>query len=91
MTDRQYDNRIKKLIELKIAKQELERQISAIQDEIKAEMGDEQTVETSKFFIRNTQYEQRRVDSKKLKEEHPKIYLDCSSLVTSSRFSYTEK
>lgn len=91
MTDRQYDNRINKLIELKIAKQDLERQISAIQDEIKAEMGEERTVETSNFFIRNTEYEQRRVDSQKLKTSHPKIYLECSSVVTSHRFSYTEK
>ena len=91
MTDRQLNNRIAKLIELKIAKAELERQISAITDEIKADMGDEQTVETNKFFIRNTAYEQRRVDSQKLKSEHPKIYLECSGVVTSHRFSYTEK
>lgn len=91
MTEKQYDNRIKKLIELKIAKKELEAQIEAIQNEIKAEMGEEQTVETSKFFIRNTEYTQMRVDSQKLKTEYPGVYELCSVVSTMHRFSYVEK
>ena len=91
LTNKQIDNRIIKLIELKIQKKELEAKIEAIQNEIKAEMGEEETAETNKFFIRNTEYGQRRVDSQKLKNKHPKIYLECSNFVTSHRFSYVEK
>jgi predicted phage-related endonuclease len=91
MTERQIDLRIRRIIELKVAKKDLEREIERLQNEIKADMGDEQTLETNKFFIRNTQYEQRRVDSQKLKTEHPRIFLECSGVVQSSRFSYVEK
>ena len=91
MTDRQINSRIAKLIELKIAKKELERQIEAIQNEIKADMGEEEIMETAKFFIRNTQFAQRRVNSDKLKTQYPDIYLKCSGLVVSHRFSYVEK
>ncbi len=91
MTERQIDLRIRRIIELKIAKKELEAEIERLQSEIKADMGEAQTIETSKFFIRNTRYEQRRVDSQKLKTEHPRIFLECSGVVQSSRFSYTEK
>jgi predicted phage-related endonuclease len=91
MTDRQIDLRIRRVIELKIAKKELEAEIERLQAEIKASMGDEQTLETGKYFIRNTEFERRTVDSQKLKTEHPRIYLECSAVSVCRRFSYTEK
>lgn len=91
MTERQIDLRIRRIIELKVAKKELEREIERLQNEVKVDMGEDETLETGKYFIRNTHYEQRRVDSQKLKTEHPRIFLECSGLVKSSRFSYVEK
>ena len=91
MTERQIDLRIRRVTELKIAKKELEAEIERLQAEIKAVMGDDETLETGKYFIRNTEFERRTVDSQKLKTEHPRIYLECSAVSLCRRFSYVEK
>jgi len=91
MTERQIDLRIRRVIELKIAKKELEAEIERLQAEIKTSMGDDETLETGKYFIRNTEFERRTVDSQKLKTEHPRIYLECSAVSLCRRFSYVEK
>lgn len=91
MTERQIDLRIRRVTELKIAKKELEAEIERLQAEIKAVMGEDETLETDKYFIRNTEFERRTVDSQKLKTEHPRIYLDCSNVTLCRRFSYVEK
>lgn len=91
MTDRQYDNRIKKLIELKLAKKELESQISAIQNELKSEMGDEVTVETSHFIIKTTSYNRCSLDTQGLKADLPDVYKMYSYNTVVNTFTYTEK
>ena len=90
MTNIQFDNRIKALIRLNAEKKALEDKIEAIKSELKDEMGD-MTVETKHFIIRNTYYEQKRVDSKLLEERHPKIYEECAVVSGHYRFSYKEK
>lgn len=91
MTDRQYDNRIKKLIELKLAKKELESQISAIQNELKSEMGDEVTVETSHFIIKTTSYNRSSFDTQGLKADLPDVYRMYSYNTVVNTFTYKEK
>ena len=91
MTDRQYDNRIKRLIELKLAKKELESQISAIQNELKSEMGNEVTVETSHFIIKTSSYNRMNLDVEGLKADFPDMYKKYSYNTVVNTFTYKEK
>lgn len=88
MTNRQYDNRLKKLAELEEQKKALEEQIKALQDEIKQDMGDLEEVNTGKWIIRFTKVFSNRFDSAAFKKEHAKLYKDFCKASESRRFSY---
>lgn len=88
MTNRQYDNRLKKLAELEEQKKALEEQIKAIQEELKADMGDLEEIDTGKWIVRFTRVISKRFDSTAFKKEHSKLYRDFCRETESRRFSY---
>lgn len=89
LTDRQIDNRIRKLSELEKEAKKLKKEIEEIKNEIKSVMNSEE-IRTTKWVIRNTEYESEKLDTKRLKEEHAALCAEYVKTVKSSRFSYKE-
>lgn len=89
LTDRQIDNRVKKLAELEAETKRIKKEIDSLKAEIKSAMsGDELT--TANWIIKNTVYDRVTIDSKRLKADFPEVYRECSKTSQSSRFSYKE-
>ena len=76
MTDRQLDNRIKKLQAIEARQKELETQAEAIRNELKADLESkgEDEHNTGSFIIRWKEIINRRLDTKSLKAELPDIF-----------------
>lgn len=88
MTNRQYDNRLKKLQALEEQKKAIEAEIKALQDEIKADMGDVEEVDTGKWIVRFTTVISKRFDSAAFKKDHAGLYATYTRPTESRRFSY---
>ena len=88
MQTRTMNAKVKKLMALESQKRGLELQIEALKSEIRENMDDDVVV-TTRFIIRNTSYTQTRVNSNMLRIKHPRIFKECSTEVTSHRFSYS--
>ena len=87
-TNRQYDNRMKKLAELEEKKKALEAEIDAIINDLKADMGDMELVETGKWVIRWTKVSSNKFDSASFKKDHAALYASYQKPTSSRRFSY---
>lgn len=76
MTDRQLNNRIQKINDLENQIKEMEAQVDAIRDEIKADLTEKQTDEhnTGSFVIRWKEVISSRLDSKALKAALPDVF-----------------
>ena len=90
MTNRQVDNRLKKLQALEEQKKELETMIKALQDELKKEMGDLEEIETGHFLLRYTKVVSSRFDSTAFRKAHSDLYKDFCKETESRRFSYKD-
>lgn len=88
MTNRQYDNRLRKLQDLEEQKKALEVQIRTLQDEIKRDMGDLEEVNTGKWIVRFTKVMSNRFDSAAFKKAHSRLYNEFCRSAESRRFSY---
>lgn len=76
MTQRMISNRIRKLKELENQREELDKQIEALKDEIKEDM-DSKGLEEQKvgdYVVRFITVVTNRFDSNKLKKEHADLY-----------------
>lgn len=89
MTNKQLDNRVKKLQEIESRKQELEVQAEAIRAEIKADLESkgEDEHDTGSFIIRWKEIISRRLDSKALKAALPDVFAAYSKESSTRRFS----
>lgn len=87
-TDKQIDNRIKKLIELETLKADLDKQILAIEEDIKKDMGDSEEVKTSKYRVQFQTILQQRFDTKEFKRANGAMYNKFVKPVISRRFTY---
>lgn len=87
-TNRQIDNRMKKLAELEAQKKELEEQIKALQEDIKQDMGDLEEIDTGKWIVRFTKVISNRFDSAAFKKDHAGLYATYQRPTESRRFSY---
>ena len=87
-SNRQIDNRIKKLQELEAQKKELEALISGLKEDIQADMGDDEIRQTDRFIIRYTTVKTSRFDSKAFKAEHAALYSQYTKETHSRRFTY---
>ena len=89
MTNKQLDNRVKKLQGIESQMKELEEQAEAIRAEIKADLESkgEDEHDTGSFIIRWKEIISRRLDSKALKAALPDVFAAYSKESSSRRFS----
>lgn len=89
MTNKQLDNRVKKLQDIESRMQELEAQAEAIRAEIKADLESkgEDEHDTGSFIIRWKEIISRRLDSKALKAALPDVFAAYSKESSTRRFS----
>ena len=70
MSNPNMETKVKELLELKRMKEELEAEITSMEDEIKQVMGDEETLLAGAFKVTWTPYTSTRFDSARFKKEH---------------------
>ena len=91
MTERQIENRIKKIEELEAQKKAIEEQISSLKAEVQEQMQDTETMETAHYTIRWSKVTSERFDSKSFKSKHAELFSEYVKSVESRRFSYTTR
>lgn len=90
LTDRQLDNRMKKLADLDAQIKALQDARDALKDEITAAMtGD--ALDLPSFTVKWTDVTSKRFDSKAFKADHPETYDEYSKETTTKRFTYKAK
>lgn len=89
MTNKQLDNRVKKLQGIEARMKELDAQAEAIRAEIKADLESkgEEEHDTGSFVIRWKEIISRRLDSKALKTALPDVFAAYSRESSTRRFS----
>ncbi len=79
--------RIKELMELKRLKEELEAEIISVEDEIKAVMGEEETLIAGAYKVSWKTFTSCRLDSTALKKALPQIAAQFTKQTIARRFS----
>lgn len=89
MTERQIENRIKKLNELAAQRKAIEEQEDQIRDEIKKDLEEKglEEIQTKSFIVRWKEVISQRLDSKALKSQLPEIYSTYCKESRSRRFT----
>lgn len=89
MSERQIENRIKKLQMIEAQQKELEAQADAIRSELKAELEEKglEEMKTKDFIIRWKEVISNRLDGKALKAALPEIYAQYVKPSSSKRFT----
>ena len=87
MSNPNLEPKIKELLELKRLKEELEAEIAGMEDEIKAVMGDEETLLAGAFKVTWTPYTSSRFDSTRFKKDHTELAAAYTKTTTTRRFS----
>lgn len=87
MSTHELQSKVKELRELKRMREELNAEITAIEDAIKAEMQDTTEVIAGEYKIRWTPVTSFRLDSKALKAALPDVYTRFMKETTCRRFS----
>lgn len=88
LTERQTLNRLHKIADAELRKKEAEKEIEAIRAEIIGE-AENLSIDNELYKISYTAVTSSRIDTKRLKEEKPKIYADYLKESCSMRFTYT--
>ena len=86
MSNPNMETKIKELLELKRMKEELEAEITSMEDEIKALMGDEETLLAGAFKVTWTPYTSTRFDSTRFKKDHAELAAAYTKTTTARRF-----
>ena len=92
MTDRQIENRIRKLQELEAQAAELEKQAEAVRAELKADLeakGTEEVTTAHGLIVRWKSFITSRFDSKAFKKDHADLYTAYTVPSESRRFTVT--
>ena len=87
MSDHNLESKVKELLELKRMKEELENEITALEDEIKNRMGDEETLLAGAFKVTWTPYTTSRFDSARFKKDHAELAAAYTKTTTTRRFT----
>ena len=87
MSNPNMEAKIKELMELKQMKEELEAEIAGMEDEIKAVMGDEETLLAGAFKVTWTAFTSSRFDSTRFKKDHADLAAAYTKTTTTRRFS----
>ena len=86
MSNPNMENKVKELMELKRMKEELEAEITAMEDEIKSVMGDEETLLAGAFKVDWKTVITSRLDTTALKKALPEIAERFMKQTTTRRF-----
>lgn len=86
LTDRQIDNRMKRIQDLDAEIKRLQSERDDLRDQVAAAVTGERS--TAHFTVRNQEVTSQKFDSKAFKADHPKMYADYCKAVTSFRFTY---
>lgn len=81
------ESQIKELLELKRMREELDAEIAAQEDAIKAVMGEEETLLAGAFKVSWKNFTSSRLDSTALKKALPEIAAQFTRQITVRRFS----
>lgn len=87
MSNPNMESIVKELLELKRMKEELEAEITAMEDEIKKVMGDEELLTAGAFKVSWKNFISRRVDTTALKKAMPEIAEQFTKQTKSRRFA----
>ena len=87
MSNPNLEPKIRELLELKRMKEEIEAEITAAEDEIKAVMGNEETLLAGAFKVTWTPYTTSRFDSTHFKRDHAELAAAYTKTTTTRRFS----
>ena len=87
MSNPNMESIVKELLELKRMKEELEAEITAMEDEIKKVMGDEENLTAGAFKISWKVFTSSRVDTTALKKSMPEIAEQFTKQTKSRRFA----
>ena len=87
MSNPNMESKVKELMELKRMKEELEAEITSMEDEIKAVMGEEETLLAVAFKVSWKTFTSSRLDSTALKKALPEIASQFTKQTTARRFS----
>ena len=86
MSNPNMEAKVKELMELKRMKEEIEAEITAAEDDIKAVMGDEETLLAGAFKVSWTPYTSSRFDSSRFKKDHAELAAAYTKTTTVRRF-----
>ena len=86
MSNPNMETKVKELLELKRMKEELEAEITAMEDEIKSVMGDEETLLAGAFKVDWKTVITSRIDTTALKKMMPEIAERFMKQTTTRRF-----
>ena len=81
------EDKVKELMELKRMKEELEAEIAAAEDAIKAVMGDEELLTAGAYKVSWKTFTSSRVDTTALKKALPEVAAAYTKTTTCRRFS----
>ena len=87
MSNSTMESQIKDLLELKRMREELDAEITAAEDAIKAVMDDEETLLAGAFKVTWTPYTTSRFDSTRFKKDHAELAEAYTKTTTARRFS----
>ena len=87
MSNPNMEAKVKELMELKRMKEELEAEITAMEDEIKFVMGTEEILFAGAFKVSWKTFTSSRLDSTALKKALPEIAAQFTKTTTARRFS----
>lgn len=84
-----FNEKVQELKELKTMLTELQAEITAAEDSIKKEMQEQGKDEIicGAFIVRYKTVQSSRIDTQKLKHDHPDIAKECTTKTTSKRFT----
>jgi len=86
MSIKEMESKVKELRELKRMADELNAEITAIEDEIKADMGEREQVIAGEYKITYKNITSERIDTKRFKTAHPDIAALYTIATTYRRF-----
>ena len=87
MSNPNMESKVRELLELKRMKEELEAEIAGMEDEIKAVMGEEETLLAGAFRVTWTPYTSSRFDSTRFRKENAELATAYTKTTTTRRFS----
>lgn len=90
LTNRQIDNRLRKLATLEAEKKRIDAEIKALKEEVIEGIFEMPEHHTTNFVIKYTVFDRTTVDSKRLKADFPEVYAEYSKTSKQSRFTYKE-